>query len=103
MAIYHNEELDFRPAYNGVTLDFFGDAALWINTPAQRALPYMMFVGGYPNEWCVPLAHLPKEELEQLISDNQHDTDLISACEEVLKAPGHRREPVIGNDPVSEL
>lgn len=85
MAIYHGEELNYIPAYEGIATDFFGDDALWINAPEQRRLPYMVFVGGFPDEWCVPLKNLPREELKQLITDNPKDKKLIACCNHILQ------------------
>lgn len=80
MALYHGVNLDLTT--------FYGDKVLWIDgDPDHRLLPYMEFVGGYPNEYCVILKHLPKNELIQLVSDNQDDAELIFCCNEILQNP----------------
>lgn len=85
MALYHGEELDFIPTYNGGDADdFHKDAALWIRKPSQRNLPYMKFVGGFPNEWCVTLRDLPKSELLKIIEDNPKNRALVMCCEQRL-------------------
>jgi len=88
MVLYHGEELKFIPACNNVQhKDFFYDDALWIQTPDQRSLPYMMFVGGFPDEWCVGLKYLPKDELNQLLSDNPKNHGLAAAINKTLRRP----------------
>lgn len=43
--------------------DFHGEQVLWITDPSQISMENMQFVGGYPNEYCIYLKDLPKEDV----------------------------------------
>lgn len=57
--------------YNGQALRltrFWGNSepCLWITDSSQIHMPKMEFVGGYPNEYCIFIKNLTKEELAQI-------------------------------------
>lgn len=46
--------------------DFHGRQVLWITTPSQINMKGMTFVGGYPNEYCIFINELPKEDQDKI-------------------------------------
>lgn len=58
-VLYYGEKLDL--------IEFYGKEVLWINTPDQRKIPKMRFVGGYPNEYCIYLDDLTEEEKAHIV------------------------------------
>lgn len=38
------------------------EPVLWIESPSQRSIPKMTFVGGYPNEYCIFISELALKE-----------------------------------------
>ena len=73
--------MDKNVIYNGqiLTLTRFwatGEPCLWITDPEQIDMPKMEFVGGYPNEYCIFLKNLTKQELEQITDMNGVSLDM---------------------------
>ncbi|OPZ76426.1 MAG: hypothetical protein BWY78_01376 [Alphaproteobacteria bacterium ADurb.Bin438] len=60
--LYNGEELSLARFHNKV--------CLWIKNPEQIKIPKMEFVGGYPNEYCIFLKNLTKEEKKLITSIN---------------------------------
>jgi hypothetical protein len=57
--------------YNGQVLRLTrfwrnSEPCLWITDSSQIHMPKMEFVGGYPNEYCIFIKNLTKEELAQI-------------------------------------
>lgn len=76
--------------YNGQVLRltrFWGNQkpCLWIHTPSQRSIPKMKFVGGYPDEYCIFLDELTKEELAGITSIEGVQLDLKCLLEKTSK------------------
>ena len=77
--------------YKGQSLTltrFWGNKklCLWIKNPSQRDMPKMEFVGGYPDEWCIFIENLTKEEKGQITDVNGEllDVDCILESEDIL-------------------
>ena len=49
---------------------------LWINSPSQRKLPHMEFVGGHPNEYCIFVEKLSAEERAQITTEDGSPIDI---------------------------
>ena len=59
--------------------DFHGKEVLWILSPEQIEMPGMIFVGGYPNEYCIFMDTLSDDEQKEI--RNQ----LYSRCQNYSK------------------
>ena len=46
--------------------DFHGKEVLWILNPEQIEMPGMIFVGGYPNEYCIFMDTLSDDEQKEI-------------------------------------
>ena len=46
--------------------DFHGKEVLWILSPEQIEMPGMIFVGGYPNEYCIFMDTLSDDEQKKI-------------------------------------
>ena len=46
--------------------DFHGKEVLWILNPEQIEMPGMIFVGGYPNEYCIFMDTLSDDEQKKI-------------------------------------
>lgn len=55
---------------------FHGSPCLWIKNPDQIEIPKMEFVGGFPNEWCIYIYKLTKEEKKQIKDKNGNSIDI---------------------------
>ena len=59
--LYNGQVLDLHKKIDTNDRSFHNEDSLWITSPDQRNLPYMKFVGGFPNEWCIDLKDITKE------------------------------------------
>lgn len=57
------------------------EPCLWITDPRQRSMPKMEFVGGYPNEYCIFLRDLSREELARITLPDGSPLDLAKELE----------------------
>ena len=46
--------------------DFHGKEVLWILSPEQIEMPGMIFVGGYPDEYCIFMDTLSDDEQKKI-------------------------------------
>ena len=56
--------------FNGQKLEyieFHNRPCLWITSPSQKKMDKMEFVGGYPDEYCIFIDKLTKEEKDSIV------------------------------------
>ena len=59
--LYKEQVLNLHRKIDTNDQSFHNEDSLWITSPDQRNLPYMKFVGGFPNEWCIDLKDIAAE------------------------------------------
>lgn len=59
--LYKGNILDLRKKIQTKDKCFHNEDSLWITSPEQRNLPYMKFVGGFPNEYCIDIKDITDE------------------------------------------
>ena len=60
--------------------DFHGKEVLWILSPEQIEMPGMIFVGGYPNEYCIFMDTLSDDEQKEI--RKQLNSSWIKFCQD---------------------